>query len=434
MNSVKILFINPEIKGEVVASYFPLGIAYLSSVLKEKGFSNIKVLDYNLKESPEKEKEIIKWKPDFIGVTMMVSSFPGGKEKIEYLKSKIKDTKIFVGGIAAAVIPEEVLKINGVDGVYRGEGEGIIENLVKESIVGNTWKKLPGISYLNNEEVVSNPLFNFIDDLDSIPFPDRTLAPFNYYLQETHGTERKTATLMTSRGCPFQCVFCYRGPAAGKKFRARTAQNIFQELELLEKEHGVTAFMFWDDNFLLDKKRVFEFCDLIKNKDYHWKCQLRVDSVDEDLIKKMKNAGCVAANIGVESGNEKILKLMKKGITKDQARKALRLCRKYGIFTNIYFILGTPWDTLETMEETINFAKELQPNEAHFFEAAPHPGTELREVAVSMGLKINDHWGKYLMKKMHPSIMESKNFTRDELKEVLVRANSLFNDLVKKMK
>lgn len=417
----KILLLNPEIQGDILGG-FPLSLAYLSSRLKRDGFSEIRTIDYNIAELRVHEEEIIRWAPNFIGVTMMVPSFPKGKQKIEELSARIPNSKIYVGGIAAAVITDEVLKIKGVTGAYRGEGEKLISPLVNNS-TGDLWKGIEGMSYICHGIRVDNDISAFIKDIDSIPFPDRTLVPFENYLQEIHGSERKAASIISSRGCPYQCTFCYRGPAAGKKFRARSAENVVTEMDQLA-EQGVTAFMFWDDNFMLNKKRVYEICDLIKHKGYEWKIQMRVDSADEHLLEKMRDSGCVAVNIGIESGNEEVLRYMKKGITKSQARTAVRLCQEKGIFVNAYFILGTPWDTIGSIIETVDFAKELDPNKAHFFEATPYPGTEMREVAIKMGLKINDSWGEYRMKKTDAPILETENYSKEELHTIINNANN----------
>lgn len=419
----KILLLNPKIPGDILGG-FPLSLAYLSSALKRDGFTNILAIDCNIAESRGPKEEIIRWKPDFIGVTMMVPSFPMGKQKLEELSANLPESKIFVGGIAAAVITDEVLSIKGVTGAYRGEGEKIISLLVNNSS-GELWKNLAGISYILKGTRVDNDISDFIDDLDSIPFPDRTLVPFENYLQDIHGSDRKAASIISSRGCPYQCTFCYRGPAAGKKFRARSAENVVVEMDQLA-EQGVTAFMIWDDNFMLNKKRVSDFCDLIKHKDYEWKIQMRADSADEHILKKMRCSGCVAVNIGIESGNEEVLKYMKKGITKMQSRNAVRLCRENGIFVNAYFILGTPWDTISSIMETVDFAKEIAPDKAHFFEATPYPGTEMRDVAIRMGLKINDSWGEYRMKKTDAPIIETKTYSKDDLHKIIGEANEYF--------
>lgn len=421
--SKKILLLNPEIPSDILGG-FPLSLAYLSSTLKRDGFSEVRAIDYNIAESKGLEDEIIRWSPDFIGVTMMVPSFPKGKQKIEELSKKIHDSKIFVGGIAAAVITDELLDIEGVTAAYRGEGEKMISLLVKNS-TGEIWKSTEGISYIQKGIRVDNDLSDFVNDLDSIPFPDRELVPFEHYLQDIHGSDRKAASIISSRGCPYQCTFCYRGPAAGKKFRARSAENVVAEMDQLAEE-GVSAFMFWDDNFMLNKKRVYDICDLIKHKDYEWKIQMRADSADEYLLQKMRDSGCVAANIGIESGNEEVLRHMKKGIKKSQARTAVRLCQENGIFVNAYFILGTPWDTIDSITETIDFAKELAPDKAHFFEATPYPGTVMREVAIKMGLRMNDSWGEYRMKKTDAPIIEIETYSKEQLHSLINEANEYF--------
>jgi len=140
----------------------------------------------------------------------------------------------------------------------------------------------------------------------------------------------------------------------------------------------------------------------------------------------MRKSGCVAVNMGIESGNEQVLKYMKKGITKDQARNAVRLCQAADIFVNAYFILGTPWDNIDSITETVEFAKEIDPNKAHFFEATPYPGTEMRNVAIKKGLNINDSWGEYRMKKTKGPIISYADYSKDKLHKIITEANACF--------
>ena len=421
--SKKVLLINPEINGETLQG-FPLGLAYLSSVLKNAGIEDVRAIDYNILESKLTEKDLINWKPDVIGISVMIPSFANARNKIEELHSLLPQSKIFVGGIAASVATEKVLGIKGVTGVYRGEGETIITDLVNNS-QNDSWKSLEGISYLEKGIIVDNKLAPFLANLDEIPFPDRDLVSFENYLQDIHGSSMKAASIISSRGCPYNCVFCYRGPAAGKKFRYRSASNVVAEMDELHKK-GVNSFMFWDDNFMLNKERVYQICDLIKDKGYEWKVQMRVDSVDEDILKTMREAGCVSSNIGIESGNNQILKEMKKGITKEKAEYAVELCKQNDIFVNAYFILGTPWDTLETMTETIEFAKRIDPHKAHFFTATPYPGTEMREVALQKGFKFDESWGNYRMKKISNPMIESPYYSAEEFNKLVKSANEYF--------
>ena len=425
---MKVLLVNPKINGEILEG-FPLSLGYLSSSLKyqRNGIDEIRAIDYNTPESSMIEKEIEYWKPDLIGVSMMIPSFNEGKKEILRLKKYSPHAFVLVGGIAAATIKEHILDIPHVDAVYRGEGESEFANLVS-SIENDNWKGSNNISYKEDGKIVDRPLAPFISNLDEIPFPDRELVEIKHYLQDIHGSDRKAASIISSRGCPYNCVFCYRGPAAGKKFRKRSSNNFVEEIHHLMDKYGVNAFMIWDDNFLLDRNRVIEICNYIKNDKLEWKCQARVDSLDRELLENMKEAGCVSLNIGIESGNEEILKKMKKGITKKQSEEAIKLCKEIGIFTNAYFILGMPWDTYETINETIDFAIEISPDKAHFFEATPFPGTELREIAIKKGLPVNEDWDNYLLKKTNSPVIETKNFSKEQLHEWVREANIKFKE------
>lgn len=425
---MKILLANPSFSGDVMGG-FPLGLAYVSSAIKSfrNNKDEIKAIDYNnLSDSSDLERSLIDWNPDVIGFTVMVPSFTNAQEKIEYLKSHLPVSKFIVGGVGSSVIADYIYSIRGVDYIYRGEGESTFPNLLDSLEKNDRISDLQNISFKRENKLIHNSLAPFIQDLDSIPFPDRNLLPFENYLQNIHNSNRKAVSLLSSRGCPYKCVFCYRGPSSGKKFRARSVENISKEMYELREQYGVNAFMFWDDNFLLDKKRVLDLCKEIKDKDFHWKCQVRADSLDTELTKAMADSGCVSVNIGVESGNDYVLKKMKKGITKYDAEKAISLCKDYGIFTNAYFILGMPWDTLDTMNETIDFARALNPSKAQFFECTPFPGTELREIVSKMGISYSEDWNNYLLKKHEAPVMETPYFSARQLRELSNYGNSLF--------
>ena len=207
----------------------------------------------------------------------------------------------------------------------------------------------------------------------------------------------RAAPVLTSRGCPYQCIFCYRGPAAGKVFRGRSPEGVVEEIEQLQKRFGIDHVVFVDDIFTLDKGRAGAICELLidRTPSLSWRCQTRADCLDESLLDKMKRARCVNVSMGVESGNEAILAATGKRITKEQIRRAFRMAREAGVGTAASLIIGLPGDTRETVQETIDFAMELDPESASFYAAMPYPGTDLAKMVVERGGTLPATWESY---------------------------------------
>jgi radical SAM superfamily enzyme YgiQ (UPF0313 family) len=221
-----------------------------------------------------------------------------------------------------------------------------------------------------------------VENLDSLPFPDRELLvhPENFHPEDL-------AIIMTSRGCPFHCTFCYK-EMFGKRVRYRSVYNVLEEMKQVRNRYKAQQFAFKDDSFTTNKKRIIELCDRLSAEGIKisWECTTRVDLIDENLLKKMMAAGCNTIKVGIESGSAKIHHLIKKGLTFDQIRETVKIFSKHGIFWVAFFMMGLPNETEEDIYETLNFMKEIQPDYASIGVYESYPGTELFEMGSKLGL------------------------------------------------
>jgi radical SAM superfamily enzyme YgiQ (UPF0313 family) len=260
-------------------------------------------------------------------------------------------------------------------------------------------------------------------DLDKLPFPARSLTPFKKYYSII-ARKNPTTTMFTSRGCPYQCLFCDR-PHLGKIFRARSAQNVVDELAEISGM-GIEEVFIYDDTFTIDRQRVVDICNLLlqKNIKLNWDIRARVNTVDEDLLLLMKKAGCTRIHYGVEAGTEKILKVLRKGISIEMVRKAFELTKKASIETAGYFMIGSPTETMDDIKETIKLARELFPDYVHFSVLTPFPATDLYLKGIAEGIIKKDYWREFSANPQadfDPPAWE-ENFSRKELFKILVGA------------
>jgi radical SAM superfamily enzyme YgiQ (UPF0313 family) len=363
-----------------------LSICYCASILEHKGHK-VKLIDtftdhYTLKKLFEKIRSN---HPDVLVIDTITTT---SKLCLE-LAEKVKETlniPILLMGQHPTVLPETFLfKNTPIDVCIIGEPEITISELLGK-LENKGYKKVNGIAFFDkrkNRFIKTRPR-RLISNLDVLPFPKHSLymnGKYNFHFPMLLRKKMKIGFMLTSRGCPYNCIFC--SPALrvsyGKKYRARTAKNVVDEIEYLISEFGVNAIYFQDDNFLYDSERVKRICnEIIKRKlEITWSAQGRVDNINKNLARMMKKAGCSSLSFGVESGSERILKILKKGTTKKQIRKAFKILKETGILTNASFMIGCPTETMEEMKETLKFAKELQPDivQVHIF--TPYPGSSI---------------------------------------------------------
>jgi len=380
---MKVLLIQPNYKRiyayvknkDITPVHPPMGLAYLAAIL-EKNNIEVKILEANAYDLDHQQikKVIEEYNPSIVGLT---ATTPLIEEVNEIANLCGGEIKVVIGGVHASSMPEDTLeKFKRFDILVRGEGEFTL----LEIALGKPLAKIKGIYYKKGNKIIVNPPRELVENLDELPFPARHLLPMHKYFS-AGAKEHPIDYILSSRGCPYGCLFCADHLVHGKKFRYRSPESIIKEVEELIKR-GVKDFNFLDDNFTFLPSRAEKVCDLMiekgLNKKIIWRCTngLRVDKVDLNLLKKMKKAGCYLVALGIESGNEEILKKMKKNIDLNKVRIAVNLCNKVGIETKGLFMLGNLGENKKTMQDTINFARSLNLNTATFNITTPYPHTD----------------------------------------------------------
>jgi anaerobic magnesium-protoporphyrin IX monomethyl ester cyclase len=355
----------------------PLGLGYMAAYLKQRGIS-VEVIDCTFIKQEDVLKKIIGSKPKIIGIQSMYSMREKSLELAQLLKDHCE--LLVTGGALPTTEPEEFL--DHFDIAVIGEGEQTLFELVTRFMNGDDFSQVNGIIYREKDtgQIKRTPPRDLNTDLDVFPNPSRELfdndSYKNYYSKKFGYT---TTAVMTSRGCPFSCDFCSK-PVFGSIFRAKTPSKVVDEVEEVISL-GYSRIWFADDCFTLDRNRLIGICNEIINRGLKigWECLSRVDTLDSETAEKMKRAGCVRMFFGIESGNDEVLAIMKKQITVKKAAEAVQLCKKKGIKTGAFFILGYPGDNEKTILETVKFASSLPLDYLSFTMPYPIPGTPLFE-------------------------------------------------------
>lgn len=305
----------------------PLGLEYIAAMLEVNGH-NVQIIDAEVEKLTMKEtvKKVKHTNPEIIGFTATTPVIKRANKISILLKEENPDIISIVGGPHPTALPKKTLEeFNSFDYVCKGESEYTIIELLKSIENKAKIDNVNGIAFRKEGKVVETPDRPFIKSLDNLPFPARHLIDQTKYTIETvHGERGRFTTIQTSRGCPFKCIFCY--PVLGNRVRYRSPESVVNELKIIEEKYKVNVVGFVDDIWTLNLKRAKAICDMIikEGLDLEWGCTSRVDTIDRELLEKMNKAGCVRINYGVESGDPDILRVIKKGITIDQAKKSLQ--------------------------------------------------------------------------------------------------------------
>ncbi|AXV37621.1 MAG: B12-binding domain-containing radical SAM protein [Methanobacterium sp. BRmetb2] len=386
----------------------PLNLMYLAAAL-EKDSAEVNIIDDDLKQKgPNKlANEISKLDPNVVGITATTASINTALNYIDGIKKNLPNVLTVVGGSHATFLPEDTLKeCKGLDVVVIGEGEETIVDLTN-NYIKNGFKNLnevKGIAYKNNGVIKRSESRELIKNLDEIPFPARHLLPF-----ESYGTsEDESGGVITSRGCVFNCGYCSSSLIMGKKFRGRSPSNVVDELEELVNKYKIRDIAFLDDTFMLNKRRAQSIANAIKERglDISFVASSRVDKVDKKLLESLKQSGMATLYYGVESGSQRILNLMRKGITLKQAENAVKTAKNVGVDILTSFILGYPGETPDEMDKTIKFAIKLDADYSQFSVLTPFPGTPVYYELKSKNLLDTEHWNRYTV--IHPVIKYEK--------------------------
>jgi len=419
---VNVLLISPPttsaVKSVVGVTGPPLGLAYLASMIREE--HDVRIVD-SLAENfshEDVEKVIKRYDPDVIGITSTTSMIPDAYVIAEVAKRYNENVKIVMGGPHVTFLPERTFKeCPYIDFIVRGEGEITFKELIDALEKNRDPSNILGLSINMGNKVKNNPPRPLIKDIDVIPTPSYDLLPMEKY--QADGV--RFGTVITSRGCPFNCAFCSSSLQFGKRWRGHSDSRVIEELRYLYEKYGIREIEFLDDTFTLNRKRAVRIAKRIREEglDISWSSSSRVDTFTDELAHAMKKGGCHTIFFGIESGSQKTLDFIGKGITPEQSISAVKKAKKHEIRALGAFVIGFPEETKEDIEKTIKFSKKVGVDFAQFTIATPYPGTRLWKYALARKLILTFNWRKYTT--LDP-VMKLKNFTAQQITKLFHKA------------
>lgn len=416
---MKVLLISPPTESAVTkvmgTTGPPLGLAYLAAMIRED--HDVRIVDsiaegYNTEDIA---KIIRSYDPDLVGLTATTSMIPDAYETAKVAKKINENLKIVLGGPHATFLPEETIQeCPQVDFVVRGEGEHTFKDLVDALEKKKDLKSITGLSFQRNGKVVNNPPRELVKNVDDIPMPAYDLLPMKKY----RAGKIEFGTVITSRGCPFNCIFCSSSLQFGKKWRGHSVARTLEELSILRKEYRKKEIEFLDDTFTLLKSRAIAITDEIRREglDITWTASSRVDTFSQEVACAMKRAGAHTVYFGIESGSQKTLDFIGKGITPEKAEWAVRNAKRAGLHALGSFVIGFPEENAEEIETTIKFSKKVGVDLAQFTIATPYPGTRLWSYALKEKILLTKNWRKFTT--LDP-VMKLKYLTADQIAKAL---------------
>lgn len=456
---MKILFLNPPtLTGEiymkelgrcgrraVAGEFWPqTGLAYLAAVVEDQGHE-ARIIDSMAVGMGIEEliREVQTWQASLIVAGTSTPTFLNDAEVLRRLSGSYRVIKAFTGTHVSA-LPEQSLEQSDADFLFINEAEETIKEVAEvlsrgpaeSADLGGLLERIQGLAVRTETEVRLTPPRPYVANLDTLPYPARHLLPNQAYCMPFFEKE-PFVTVIPTRGCPWQCTFCRAGQVWGRRVRTRSVENVLGEIQQILEELGISKIIFMTDALTLNTKWAKEFFKAIvsANLVFDWICNSRVDAVDLEMLQLMKQAGCKLISYGVESGNQGILDACKKGIHLEDSVNAINWTRQAGILSMAYFILGLPGETHQTINETIAFAKHLNPDYVNFHIATPFPGTALYEQAVEAGWLTTNNWAEY--EEEGSAVMRTANLSPEELmraqrramREFYLRPGQLFREL-----
>ncbi len=442
---MRVLLLNPPYKTSVQweqKAFFPLGLAYLGTALKKAGIDVLALdaigdlpakigngtLRYGLSphELGQRIKEI---KPDMVGIGCISSSrFPAVLEAASIIKGINDNIITATGGIHSSLDPESVCAHQEIDFAILGEGEESFLKLIKAISRKRDFSGIDGLAYKQNGHIAVSPKASYIDNLDSIGFPDWDLFDIKKYArrkEERWGLGKEYhAPVTTSRSCPFRCTFCSIHSVMGPKYRSRSSEHVLDEIEILTTKYGVNEISFEDDNLTYDRERFIRICQGIIDRTLKIKWNapngVYIGSLDEKSLMWAKASGCVSLNLPIESGDDFIRnKVIKKGLKREKIYEIVKACRKEGIKTNAYFVIGMPGETEASIANTKKYIRDLKFNNISVFIATPWPGTKLYEECTTKGYisdsLFNNELANYQTNTFAQPSIETPDFDRHKI-------------------
>ena len=396
----------------------PLGLAYLASMVRDE--HDVRIVDslaedYNYGDV---ERIIKKYVPDVVGITSTTSMIPDAYAIAKIAKRYNENVKIVMGGPHVTFLPERTFQeCPYIDFIVRGEGELTFRELINSLERDGDPSNILGLSINLRGKVKNNPPRPLIKDIDTIPMPSYDLLPMEKY--QANGV--RFGTVMTSRGCPFNCAFCSSSLQFGKRWRGHSDSRVIEELKHLHEKYRIREIEFLDDTFTLNKHRAIRIARRIVKEglDISWSASSRVDTFTEEVAEAMKKSGCHTIYFGIESGSRKTLNFIGKGITPEQSISAVKKAKRHKLRALGSFVIGFPEETKEDIKKTIKFSKKVGVDFAQFTIATPYPGTRLWKYASAKKLILTFDWRKYTT--LDP-VMKLKNFTSQQITKLLQKA------------
>lgn len=353
----------------------PADLMYLAAVAEKAGFE-AKICDYS--QGGNYEADLKDFQPDYLVVNIATPTLEHDLDAVKKAKEICPNIITVAKGAAFLTLAENIVgEHNELDFGILGEAEDTLKDILENKSKND----ISGIYYKENGEVKFTGKRPFIEDLDSLPFPARHLVDNNIYRRPDNN--KVQATIKVSRGCPFHCFFCLATPVSGAKVRRRSPENIVAEIRECVEKYNIKNFLFWSDIFNIDKDWTMKLCQAIIDSGLKitWSANTRADTADYEMAKMMYKSGCRLVSIGVESGSQYMLEKMGKKITLNDVRRTVKVFKKAKIRIYNYFVIGLPWETEETVEETIKFAIELNSDFISFYTATPLPGSRFYDYA-----------------------------------------------------
>ena len=419
---MQILLLSPPtisaVKAVVGTTGPPLGLAYLASMVRDE--HDVRIVDslaedYNYGDV---ERIIKKYDPDVVGITSTTSMIPDAYAIAKIAKRYNENVKIVMGGPHVTFLPERTFQeCPYIDFIVRGEGELTFRELINSLERDGDPSNILGLSINLRDKVKNNPPRPLIKDIDTIPMPSYDLLPMEKY--QANGV--RFGTVMTSRGCPFNCAFCSSSLQFGKRWRGHSDSRVIEELKHLHEKYRIREIEFLDDTFTLNKHRAIRIARRIVKEglDISWSASSRVDTFTEEVAEAMKKSGCHTIYFGIESGSRKTLNFIGKGITPEQSISAVKKAKRHKLRALGSFVIGFPEETKEDIKKTIKFSKKVGVDFAQFTIATPYPGTRLWKYASAKKLILTFDWRKYTT--LDP-VMKLKNFTSQQITKLLQKA------------
>lgn len=366
----------------------PIGLAFLSAYLKERGHE-VRLIDMQglLMDSVELVAQLAAHAPDLVGVTAMTPTIPEALQVAAISKRVVPEARVVLGGVHPTLDPGGVLADAHVDYVIRGEGEESFAALAEALASGSDPGKVAGVSYRKDGKLVISDKAPLIADLNRLPQPDYEAFPVERYIEHNrHLRSIRGISMIVSRGCPFQCTFCAVHQTMGRRWRIKSPQRVVNELVALKERHQLEGVWFKDSIFNLDRQWLQEFCRLMieQRVEIAWQALTRIDLIDEEELKLMKRAGLTQLDLGIETGSPKSLLRLKKGITVEKIREKVRLAKQY-VKVFGFFMIGIPGEDETDVQQTFELAKALDLDRWTWSIYSPLPGSALYDELIAEG-------------------------------------------------